>query len=174
MKFYHGSRYVLPVGLILDRRNLKNVGDYVIERVFEHYRPKGMISRLNGIFMVDDPSKVDIAGGWPDHIYLVQPLGPVSRHDWNCIDGIHSGLSNYKLEVGYKIKSEILWKRIFANKMVKSAAECYWQGKWNSFDDYEHPWEYLTDRAIVLKKLPKSQCKQYDRWANREPVREEA
>lgn len=47
----------------------------------ESYRPVNKISRFESVFMVNDPSLVEYAGGYEDFIYEVEPIGQVDRSD---------------------------------------------------------------------------------------------
>ena len=84
ISLYHGSRKKFPDGF----RLLPQTTGYAfwaetqqIERVFESVRPPDKISRYEAVFLSDDDGMCERAGGYSDHIYLVQPEGQVDKSD---------------------------------------------------------------------------------------------
>ena len=79
---YHGSRTLFPVGFILTPQPNGYVHQEIeLEKVVEQHRPADRISRFESVFMVDDPELIDAAGGYEDHIYIVEPIGPIEKSD---------------------------------------------------------------------------------------------
>lgn len=97
--YYHGSKTPLEIGAVLRPRPDGYVqiqyehgdADNWVERYMEERRPKGKLSRLESVFMLElhqpferyaDPAFIfDMTGGHGDYIYEVEPLGPVEASD---------------------------------------------------------------------------------------------
>jgi hypothetical protein len=133
-KFYHGSMIELPVGTILKPNdnyegNWSNTDFY---EVLERYRPKGMLSHKNSVFMCGNDEDVDLAGGGTEYLFIVNPIGKIEKHDVNWSSEI-SGL----ISEGLKID----------DPRVIDAANNYWSGNphYN-----EQLWEYLTPLAKII------------------------
>lgn len=131
--FYHGSYDELPVGTILKPRGDAYEADWNntdFYEILEKYRPPGMLSHKNAVFMCDNPDDVDMAGGATDWLFTVEPLGPVQRHDLNWGSEISCLISDGGSE-----------------DELKEAALNYWNGV--PHHD-ENVWEYLTTSAKIL------------------------
>lgn len=134
-RYYHGSMNELPVGTILTPREdyEENWGATDFYRVLELYKPKGMLSHKEAVFMVGDTDDIDLAGGGTEYIFHVQPLGKIEKHDVNWSSEI-----SWLISDGYPINHE----------KIKDAALKYWNG----IPHYnESVWEYLTPKAQILK-----------------------
>lgn len=119
---YHGSRSSFPVGFILTPQN----DGYVYQErlttdIVEKYRPPEKISRYDAVYMVDDPSLVDSAGGYDDYIYLVEPIGQVDKSDLSWYSEVEMYLDatpeeqkewslNYWNGVSYKNPVNSMWE----------------------------------------------------------------
>ena len=132
-KYYHGSDTLLSVGT-----TLKPTPDYEqnwshskFYRVLEHYRPATMLAHKDSVFMVGDVDDIELSGGRTDHIFVVQPLGKVERHD-----------SNWSTEISLAIQDGI----VPDDPEVAIMADNYWSGK----PYHEAVWEYLTPSAKIL------------------------
>jgi hypothetical protein len=82
LKLYHGSRKRLKLGTVLRPQeggyaSLPDEDIAPVEDILEQHRPEGKIPRRDSVFMVDDPEKVDQAGGYGDQVYVVEPIGAV-------------------------------------------------------------------------------------------------
>ena len=126
--YIHGSRKYFQAGFIL----LPQSDGYVHstdteehESVFERYRPKNRLSRLNSVFMLssNDINNIDNAGGYNDYVYKVEPHGKVEKSDmgWYSeisrlidLDSNDSELitivKNYWNGVPYRNRSHSLWE----------------------------------------------------------------
>lgn len=83
-KLYHGSRKSFPIGFVLRPQSdgYTSFQDEDVRRtegIIEKYRPQGLIPRTKSVFMVDDPTMIESAGGYEDFVYLVRPNGRVER-----------------------------------------------------------------------------------------------
>lgn len=136
MTYYHGSMDHLEVGTVLvpDKDYEKNWGRNGFYKALDHYRPVHMLGHAQSVFMVTDEDGVDTAAGGADWLFVVKPLGPVSKHDMNWGGEIEALLDEYEMD------DEI-------EEKIKQAAINYWNG-------IEHPgeplWEYLTPKAEIL------------------------
>jgi len=136
IKLYHGSRKKFPPGFKLVPQVGKGYASWheniQLERFMEEWRPKGKISRFDSVFLVDDPEMCEYAGGYDDHIYLVEPQGQVDRSDLSWYSQVD----------------------LFEPGSV-SGIECaknYWNGV--PFEDPYHAlWEYRCRSAIVLEEI---------------------
>jgi hypothetical protein len=136
-RYFHGSRKIFPVGFTLTPQSdgyLSYEDVIETERIIEHFRPTHMLSRSKAVFMVDDASMIDYVGGYDDHVYEVEPIGAVKRHN----------LAWY---------SEIGMSEIDINDpSIKLAAENYWNGV--DYTNERHSlWEYLSPSAKIVKVI---------------------
>lgn len=132
--YFHGSYHLMNVGEILSpRENYEKTwsgADFYIP--LEHYRPKGIPSHKESVFMVENAVDIDAAGGGTEYVFEVIPLGKVYRFDMGWSSEISILLSD-----GYTIESI----------EVKNAAMNYWNG-------IKHPsnslYEYCTSSAKIV------------------------
>lgn len=83
-KLYHGSRGHFDPGFVLKPQVAADAFDEdvaPVEDIMEKHRPEGKIPRRESVFMVDDPERVEQAGGYEDHVYIVEPIGAVEASD---------------------------------------------------------------------------------------------
>ena len=134
-KYYHGSYIKLEIGTVLKGRNEKYERDWNntdFYNILEFYRPKDKISHKQAVFMVHDEDDIDLAGGATDWIFVLQPLGTVSKHAMNWASEISALISD-----GYE----------FDSAEVYNAALNYWNGTPHT---NESVWEYLTKEARII------------------------
>lgn len=132
--YYHGSMEELPVGTILTPRdnyesNWSNTDFY---NILEHYKPEGMLSHRQAVFMVSEEDDIDLAGGGTDWFFIVEPIGKIEKHDLNWSSEISMLMSE-----GYEVDSDA----------VEEAAANYWNGVPHT---NESVWEYLSPKAKIL------------------------
>lgn len=96
----------------------------------EHYRPDGMISRDDAVYMVDDPDDIINAGGIIDFIYEVVPIGPVERSDLGWYREVKGAMNLEK-----------------SDEATREFAESYWDGV--SYHGIG-VWEYRARQARVI------------------------
>ena len=153
VRLYHGSSRELEIGDIIGGRVFKsNFGD--VEKIMEYYRPEGMAGRLNGVYLVSRPSDVYTAGGSDEYIYLMKPIGRVDRHHGAWLGVIYDYAMDNADELtrkGPKLSKASL-KAAIADPQVQSAALNYWNGKPVKVRKGE-VWEYIVDRAQVIKRV---------------------
>lgn len=142
--YYHGSGEQLQIGTILvsnkGNSSFRNEGSHLKLEVF---RPNGFISRENCVYMTDNIEDIDNAGGFTNFIYIVKPIGSVSRHDLNWMSEIDCIVSETDdIEDGTVISE------------IKSCALNYWNGV--EHDSGEPVWEYLCSSAKVISEVEKS------------------
>ena len=132
--YYHGSMEELPVGTILTPRDnyAANWANTDFYNVLEHYKPEGMLSHNQAVFMVSEEDDIDLAGGGTDWFFIVQPIGKIEKHDLNWSSEISMLMSE-----GHDVDSD----------EVEEAAANYWNGVPNI---NESVWEYLSPKAKIL------------------------
>lgn len=132
--YYHGSMKELPVGTVLtprdDYENDWSGTDFYAP--LEKYRPANMLSHRQSVFMCDNDEDVDLAGGGTEWLFVVEPQGPVQRHDLNWGSEISMLVGD-----GYGIDSP----------EIARAAKNYWAGVPHTD---ESVWEYLTPAAKII------------------------
>lgn len=143
-KYYHGSYNPLPIKTILtpNYRSYREVINDDSHSKLEQFKPNNFLSRNNAIFMTNNPDDIDLAGGPTDHIYIVQPLGKIEKHDLNWMSEIDLIISE-AYDNNQQENNETIEK-------VKNAAINYWNGTphYN-----ESVWEFLTPSAIIIKEI---------------------
>lgn len=146
-KYYHGSYDFLPNGTILTPDKGNFMGTFSQDEMDSHFkleqfRPSNYLSRNKAVYMSRDIDDIDLSGGATDHIYEVQPLGKVERHDLNWMTEIDIIISD-AWDSGTQEEQETLDK-------VKNSALNYWKGvpHYN-----ESVWEYLVLSAEILQEL---------------------
>ena len=153
---YHGSRVEFAVGDTLSPQDDGYVTysdadeqHHMLERAMEKYRPSHCVSRFKAVFLIADPEDIDNAGGYNDHVYECEPLGPVTK----C--NLHWYSEAYML-----CEHEVLSAQEAADQGMDHYAEygedpelkeyClnYWNGVPSGPSDL---YEYLTPGARVVK-----------------------
>jgi hypothetical protein len=131
--YYHGSMDYLPIGTVLTPRDdyESRWGGTDFYHILEMYRPQGMISHKEAVFMVGKDEDLDLAGGGTEYVFKVIPNGRVERHDLNWGSEISMLVSD-----GYSSDSS----------EIKLAANNYWNGVPHRD---ESVWEYLTTSATI-------------------------
>lgn len=155
VRYFHGSYDSLPVGTILTPGRgssfMRGLNDDIMDSplILESFRPPEFISRNRAVFMTDNIDDIDNAGGATDHIYLVNPLGKVDRHDLSWMTQIDIIMSDnsYSSSLGIK-HSTIEDKEI--NDSIKEAALNYWNSVPHTD---ESVWEYLTTSAEIIEEV---------------------
>lgn len=153
---YHGSRKEFPIGFtLLPQEDSYVVSDdhdeqhHMLERAMEKYRPSHCISRHKAVYLIADPEDIDNAGGYNDHVYECEPLGPVTK----C--NLHWYSEAYML-----CEHEVLSAQEAADQGMDHYAEYgeepelkeYCLNYWNAVPQGGNDlFEYLTPRARVLK-----------------------
>ncbi len=133
--YYHGSDILLPVGTVL-KPNLdyeKNWSKTDFYKPLELYRPSGMLSHSESVFMCDNEDDIDLCGGATEYLFTVFPHGIIQKHDLNWSSEISCLIGD-----GYDIESE----------EIKNSASNYWNGVPHRD---ENVWEFLTPSAIIIK-----------------------
>jgi hypothetical protein len=132
MHYFHGSDRLLSIGTILRPQPgyVERWGHTPFYQVLETYRPPRMLAHHEAVFMCDNEDDIDCAGGATDYIYVVKPMGKVTRHDLNWSSQIDCDFSDGagKNELGL-------------------LALHYWGGQPH---ENESVWEYLTPSAIIV------------------------
>lgn len=131
--FYHGSFEPLDIGCHL-RPGGRSGGTDELDRLFEEARPGGCLPRSGSVFMCVNEDDIDACGGYTEHVYEVEPAGPVERSDlaWYTQAQIH-------LEDGDA-------------EAARNCALAYWDGL--PFPDEESSvFEYRAAGAVVRRCL---------------------
>lgn len=134
MKYYHGSNIFLPVGTILVPQQNYEIswGQTDFYPILEQNRPKHCLAHKNAVFMCASDEDIDLAGGGTEYVFVVKPLGPVSKHDINWSSEISVALCEKKKS----LQQDLIY---FSTQ--------YWSGVSHNA---ESVWEYLTTSAEVL------------------------
>lgn len=131
----HGSEKAIEAGTSMRggaQAYIDKWGDRGFYKALEHHRPKGCIAHHDAVFLGYSMEDVDLGGGLLDFILVVQPVGPVYRHDLNWSTEI-SGL----VDDGFAMDSP----------EVKKAAYAYWMG----IPSRSGPvWEYTCKEVRVI------------------------
>jgi len=157
---YHGSWECLPVGTIIrPQHHLRGPASVLLEK----YRPRGVLSRNEAIFMTRTKAGVLIAGGGSDYVYRVEPIGQVYGPfdgGWftHMLDAALRGEargSRGRIRSGSLIDPESWWNSPEAKKM----ADAYWNGApCPRKGECQGTWEYLARQARVVAVVsPKDQ-----------------
>lgn len=139
---YHGSRKKFRTGTVLIPQKtgyvsgskmdvIERDAHFRIESILEKYRPPNAIPRKDAVFMVTDPEEIDYAGGYNDNIYIVEPLGPITR----CNMAWYTELYSY------------CWDEEIDETLVAGFAQHYWSGYPKGDSDL---YEFLTSKAKII------------------------
>lgn len=120
-RYYHGSRKAFPVGFVLKPQldgyvhgvhgDELDAGIRRVEAFIDRYRPAHMISRLEAVFLSPSVKGIIYAGGYKDHVYLVEPIGACEQ----------SSLWWYQ-----QIEDHLLHGRHIPAKLGRQYAANYW------------------------------------------------
>lgn len=146
--YYHGSFDFLEEGTILTpEKSASKNSDFGYSIMESHnkaelFKPKEFLSRENAVFMCDDLDDLDLSGASLEHIYIVNPLGKIEKHDINWLSEIDLIMS--------EAKENGLAEDVNTVEKVKEAALNYWHGvaHYN-----ESVWEYLTPKAEIITEI---------------------
>jgi hypothetical protein len=144
--FYHGSRKPLPVGTRLVARpdgyvtgrnmdRIEREAHHMCEAYLEKGRPDGAPQRSQCVYLVTDPNDIDYAGGYNDHVYVVEPEG----QPWKA--NLHWYSRLYEL----CFDENISWEE--ASPLVNQ----YWNA--TSTANGEDLYEYLTTAAEITGEV---------------------
>lgn len=132
--FFHGSHEELEVGTILRGRGSDYESDWSRTNFYaalERYRPEGMLSHKDAVFMCDNADDIDAAGGGTEWLFHVRPLGRVERHDMNWGSAISGAIDDGADDAE-----------------IERLAHGYWAGL--PYEGGETVWEYLTPPAEIV------------------------
>ncbi len=142
LTYFHGSGIALPKGTILVPRGIEGWKNDPSHLKVEAFRPHQFLSREKAVFMSQDLDELDLSGASTNHVYEVQPLGPVQKHDINWLSEIDMVIS--ELADGRDQEDEDVIEEI------EKIAKKYWMGE--PYDG-ESVWEFLTPSAKVIKEV---------------------
>jgi hypothetical protein len=134
---YHGSYKEFPLGFVLTPQSdgyQHSTSDVRhTEEIIESYRPSDMMSRFDSVFMVDDATDIDNAGGYDDYVYVVEPIGNVERNNlgWYSDVAVYGEYDNDNHED------------------IEQWSLNYWHGH----DAVNGVWEYRARSARIVKVL---------------------
>lgn len=150
-KFYHGSYSPLKIGSTIGGRKFKShFGD--AEKLLEAFRPEGMHSRLESVYLCSRTGDISLAGGSTDYVYLVEPLDEVQKHHIAWLGEIYNMAmlaSDNLTKMGPRLNAS-LYKSLLPK--AETAAMNYWMGKPPKSKTSE-PWEYLCGSAKIVKQV---------------------
>jgi hypothetical protein len=138
------NAYALPNGTILKPHGEHKEWNPVIDQYLESFRPQGMLSRHQAVFMVDSiwtlpDVGMDMEDGW---VYEVNPMGKVENHDVGWYVQLHhlfDGIRNIE-----ELQERMEWDDSY--DIGREYASNYWHG----VDFGEGAWEYLTPSAKII------------------------
>lgn len=140
IKYYHGSKLELQIGLVLtsseDRGYTSDEVVRDLECLFERFKPKNKTSRKLAVYMVDNPNDIDYLGGYNDYVYQVVPCSKPDKSDLTWYSKVNREVGDF-FDPSEKFPMNVI-------DMINN----YWQGI-----PSENPlWEYRVKTAKVLKE----------------------
>lgn len=148
MAFFHGSERPLKIGQVVRSRGIRRESEFDdrfllpglnVETFVEKYRPRGAISRLTGLYMVQKPKCLYDAGASDRYTYEVQPVGKITRVHWGWFSEI-LGLASFPL-----------WKKRLLPKTERLAlAKEYALKYWRNVPSKKGFSEWLTNEFVVV------------------------
>lgn len=137
--YLHGSAQPLALGTVLEPRG-QNLVDGDVEDLLEQRRPPDMPSRLHSVYMTDSYDDLETLAVNANHIYAVEPLGPVVGLDHAFVIAI------WRLFA--EDDDELTPER---RRAAEAYADLYWSGEYSDFGRIDPPqMEYLTASAKVV------------------------
>jgi hypothetical protein len=155
MIFYHGSRKALPVGTRLASQPdgyvhgsrmdaVEREAHFTCEGYLERGRPSGAPKRTECVYMVTGPDDIDYAGGYSNHVYIVEPEGQPWKANLHWYSALYAACFD----------DNISWEE------AEPLVECYWDAvpvsakgeTWfgRNGDDL---FEYLAPAAIIVREV---------------------
>lgn len=178
--FFHGSPVPLQVGQVLEARCPRPVNKWMepIEAFVERYRPEGASSRRCAMYSADDLEQLSDLAPSRNHIYEVEPIGPItqgdfawiggSRHYWGKdVEDAFMDMDHAKRDAmnqGYR--PHTFWERIQAVRdyfnaraRARTAAKAYWNPEEScalleeSYGDCPRQPEFLSPAIRILGEV---------------------
>lgn len=136
--FLHGSYKPLDVGTTLTPRGDAYEADWGkadFYQALERHRPEYARSHKDSVFLTLTCEAVELAGGYSDYIFLVEPedCSNITRHDQKWLSAISCLMDSHDLD----------------SPQIKKAADNYWSGIPHPDDPDEPLWEYLCSGASI-------------------------
>lgn len=151
--FFHGSRAKFAVGFTLRPQSdgyihaeRDNPAHAMLEDKIEKYRPGHCIARAQAVFLVDDPEMIDNAGGYSDHVYTVEPTGPVTVCNLAWYSELYLLCEHETLSAEEAKSQGREWYPDWEEPEVEKYALNYWNAVPHGDDDLL---EYLCASAII-------------------------
>lgn len=150
MPFFHGSSRAMKIGQVIRSRGIRRTSDFDdrfllpgldVETFVERFRPRNAVSRLTGLYMVQRPQCLNIAGAHDRYTYEVRPTGKVTRASWGWFAEILSGLASGPFWKAKLPKAERL-------ALAKKYAMKYWKG--TPSENRSGFSEWLTTEFVVV------------------------
>jgi hypothetical protein len=144
MDYLHGTKQMFPVGHVLTGGHGLLLGKYpdldeqenAVELVLEKFRPPHCLSRAVSFYMAESLNDIECAGGYTDHVYLMQPIGTVHQNDVSWwAELLNNGALDYVLEGDTSVLPT-----------CERIAKLYWAGAASN----KPLWEYRCTSATVL------------------------
>lgn len=141
--FLHGSPIQLPPGTILEPRG-DGLLDGDIEEFLEKHRPADKPAREQSVYMVKDAKQLDNLALRTEHVYQVEPQGPVAAFDHAWVVALWRVFAEADSAGGFTRGLQ---------KVAGRYADGYWSGAPSNFGRTDPPqWEYLTASARIIKE----------------------
>lgn len=136
--FLHSSDNKLPVGttLLPDSNYEDKWSDLTSYSVLEKFRPLQHRPQKESVFCVSNNEDLEYCGGGESFVFVVMSEGNVTKHDMNWATEI-------SMLVGDNIPDD-------DPRYAKFAAH-YWSGDSAEIIGSEPVWEYMMDKAKILK-----------------------
>lgn len=134
---YHGSIAELQIGCTLVPQAggyTKSCNSQDLEELFESLRPDNKIPRSESVYMCNDVDLIDLAGGYTDFIYQVNPVGAIEESD-----------------LAWYTQAQIQLEDGDRDGAIESAKN-YWSGELFVYDNASCI-EYRCREATVIKQV---------------------
>jgi hypothetical protein len=146
---YHGTRREFSIGEILKPQHDGYVHrtdekpHQLLEHLLEKCRPDGKVSRSDAVFLIADPEEIDRAGGYTDHVYECEPIGPVSKCNLDWYGKAYLVCEHIILEddPDYSPDDDL------------EIVHQYCLNYWNAVPSDSAIYEYLTPQAKIVNKV---------------------
>lgn len=144
--YYHGSKEPLAIGTVLTAQDegyvrghsewtdIENQAHHRCEQIIEQFRPANAPSRFDAVFLVTDPQDIDYAGGYDDHVYIVEPQGEPWKANLNWYSELYILCEHTTIDP----------------KVAREHADNYWAAVPKGGSDL---YEYLVTSATIVSQI---------------------
>jgi hypothetical protein len=142
----------MKIGQVVSTRNVRRASEFDdrfllpgldVETFVEKHRPRTAVSRLTGLYMVQRPQCLNIAGASDKYTYEVSPVGRLTLVHWGWFAEI-LGIASSPFRKAECSKTQRL-------KLAKKYAVNYWRGI-PSKNRGSGFWEWLGTEFVVVQE----------------------